>query len=75
MLLNVQHVYPQRDIRQHITDYKLCWCNPIVAEQQRLVIHFAADGREFFDSNDLNDRVPIFTGTPHFIFFQGSTSH
>ncbi len=69
------HYYPIDDRKIHTTQNEFCWCKPIVDRKNKQVIHIAADCREFFNSNDLNPNVQIYEGTPHFIFFQGATSH
>ncbi len=53
--LPVHHVYPRGDIREHVTDGGLCWCNPVLERVYRppskvccgiIVVHHAADQRK-----------------------------
>lgn len=44
------HIVPVNDTRLHITDGGDCWCEP--AREDGLVIHNAADGREFFEEDE-----------------------
>lgn len=44
------HVIPMNDIQEHICDVgTTCWCNPTV-DEDGVVIHNSADGREDFET-------------------------
>lgn len=51
------HVYPLNDLREHVTDGCVCWCQPVVDEQDGMpiVIHNSLDGREAFE---IGERKP-----------------
>lgn len=68
------HYWPNNDSKRHTLQNEFCWCNPIVNRQMNCVIHIAADCREFFNSNDLNE-LPIYRDTVAFIFFVNATRH
>ncbi len=45
------HVVPMADLVQHV-EIRQCWCRPRVdefPEGTALVVHFAADGREYVE--------------------------
>ncbi len=44
------HICPIGDIKEHRTDSPDCWCEPVLTDD--LVIHNAADGREFFEDEE-----------------------
>jgi hypothetical protein len=48
--MNRQHVYPVNDLKPHCTDSPVCWCEPVI--DGALIIHNAADGREFFEDEE-----------------------
>jgi hypothetical protein len=43
------NVMPDCDLREHRTDLT-CWCKPYFDEEDQLVIHNSADGREDFET-------------------------
>jgi hypothetical protein len=49
---DIWHVYPINDLREHITDGVECWCRPEYDEDENLVIHNSADGREQFETGE-----------------------
>ena len=48
-MVNRQHIYPKGDLREHQISAH-CWCKPTCDTE--LVIHNAADGREFFEEEE-----------------------
>lgn len=42
------HVFPTNDLRDHVTDGTLCWCNPEV-DDDLIVIHNSLDDRESYE--------------------------
>lgn len=44
-----QHIWPLNDLREHQLSAQ-CWCKPY--QDTLLVIHNAADGREFFEEEE-----------------------
>jgi hypothetical protein len=34
-----RHVYPNEDIKEHITEGVNCWCDPVIELENDLVIH------------------------------------
>lgn len=46
--LNVYHVYPLNDFREHDTSGVKCWCNPTIDEYE-VVIHNSMDRREEYE--------------------------
>lgn len=44
-----QHVYPLNDLKEHQLNAS-CWCEPAIDEL--LVVHNAADGREFIEEEE-----------------------
>ena len=45
--LEVYHVYPLNDLREHNTDGAECWCNP--QYENDLLIHNSMDERESYE--------------------------
>lgn len=43
------HIYPKGDLREHQISAH-CWCKPTCDTE--LIIHNAADGREFFEAEE-----------------------
>lgn len=56
------HMTPINDLKDHINKGTWCWCEPVIEDriEGALVIHNAADGREFweFENIELNE-VPL----------------
>ena len=49
-LLGDIHVIPLNDLREH-EETEHCWCKPLRDdEEQRVVIHNALDGREWYEN-------------------------
>lgn len=50
------HIYPENDLRDHITDIKLgmCWCKPEVEYEgaETIYIHNSMDGREKYETGE-----------------------
>jgi hypothetical protein len=46
--LNVYHVYPLNDFREHNTEGFMCWCNPTLDGE--MVVHNSMDGREGYEN-------------------------
>lgn len=46
--VDMQHIYPINDLREHVTSGKPCWCNPTVDDG--VTIHNAMDGREQWET-------------------------
>lgn len=40
------HVYPTNDLVGHYLDGRLCWCQPILIAETRVVLHNSMDMRE-----------------------------
>lgn len=50
--VSVIHVLPLNDLREHQEDVA-CWCKPKPdAEDERVIVHNAADGRESFERGE-----------------------
>lgn len=45
--LNVSHVYPLNDLKEHDTDGAACWCNP--THDGDVVVHNSMDRREEYE--------------------------
>lgn len=45
------HVYPTNDIREHILSLD-CPCQPVLDEEDNIVIHNSFDGREAYERGD-----------------------
>lgn len=45
------HVYPADDLKEHTTEGKNCWCNPIV-DDEGVVVHNSMDGREKYETGE-----------------------
>lgn len=43
-------VYPEGDLREHITDGHACWCG--AEEEDGVIVHNSADGREKFETGE-----------------------
>lgn len=54
------HITPINDTKKHNTDSPNCWCQPAI--ELGLVIHNAADGREFFEELDEEEKQAIQAG-------------
>ncbi len=51
MVEKMVHIYPQGDLREHVTDKGPdCWCKPEIDEN--LIIHNALDGREQIETGE-----------------------
>lgn len=46
--LEVWHVYPLDDLREHNTDGSQCWCNP--THDGDTIVHNSMDGRELLEN-------------------------
>jgi hypothetical protein len=51
------HIYPMNDTRDHHTSGVGCWCQPVI--DAHLVIHNAADAREFFEGDSEGPKEAI----------------
>jgi hypothetical protein len=47
------HVVPLNDWREHELS-KACWCRPVKDQEEDIWIHNAMDGREAFETGELN---------------------
>jgi len=47
-LVEMQHIYPVNDLRDHVTNGEPCWCRPAVDDG--VTIHNAMDGREQWET-------------------------
>lgn len=49
--MNIQHVYPVNDLREHKTDGKPCWCNPRIEKEfgGTIIVHNSMDRREEYE--------------------------
>jgi len=54
-LLEVVHVYPLNDLRDHIVEGRDCWCHPEYDEEHDLLIHNSLDGREKYETGVLKE--------------------
>ena len=54
-LLEVVHVYPLNDLRDHIVEGRDCWCHPEYDEEHDLLIHNSLDGREKYETGELKE--------------------
>lgn len=45
----VVHVYPIDDLREHDCSGGNCWCGPDLDEEDNILIHHSADGREAYE--------------------------
>lgn len=54
------HIYPVNDIHEHKIEGDDCWCAPLIEweGEQKIVIHNAADKREYIEqlTNEFDDR-------------------
>lgn len=46
----VWHVFPNHDLREHVTDGSPCWCDP--KDEDGIVTHNALDEREKFETGE-----------------------
>lgn len=44
------HVLPFNDLFPHVLSHKDCWCHPVKDEEDGLIVHNSADGREYYES-------------------------
>ncbi len=52
MCVELYHVVPVNDLREHSCDVsKPCWCNPEVSEDG-VVVHNSMDGREAYETGE-----------------------
>ena len=54
-LLEVVHVYPLNDLRDHIVEGRDCWCHPEYDEEHNVLIHNSLDGREKYETGELKE--------------------
>jgi len=54
-LLEVVHVYPLNDLRDHIIEGRDCWCHPEYDEEHDVLIHNSLDGREKYETGELKE--------------------
>lgn len=51
-MIDRYHVYPVNDLREHDINGLECWCHPEFDDEDNVVIHSAADGREAFETGE-----------------------
>jgi len=47
------HVFPNDDIIQHDVLSHICQCNPVIDFENDMVIHYAMDGREQMEKEQI----------------------
>ncbi len=47
-------IYPEADLREHVTEGTDCWCSPRVEDNggEQIIIHNSADQREKFETGE-----------------------